>query len=82
MDPRSRYRHPHEIAGMQILGETGMTESPDPFQILGIDREIFSRMRAKENFPGECQRLVYDFFRQKVDELVKARDQILEEDPE
>lgn len=52
----------------------------DPFELLGIDREVFRRMRAKENYPGECQRLVYDFYNQKVAELVRARDQILEDE--
>ena len=57
-----------------------MTDN-DAFKLLGIDRIVFRRMQKKENFPGECQRLVYDFYMQKVSELVQARDKLLENEP-
>lgn len=57
-----------------------MTEQ-EAFELLDIDAIVFKRMLKNEKFPGECQRLVYDFYNQKVAALVEARDKILEIEP-
>jgi hypothetical protein len=67
-------------------GFAALPPPEDCWTILGIDKEVITRMRAKENWRGECQQLVRDFFRQAaqrnlnggdMDRLVKARDEAL-----
>lgn len=80
----------HGGATMMERAFDGFAALPAPddcWKILGIDKAVIQRMRAKENWRGECQQLIRDFFRQRametmnggdMDRLVRARDEALE----
>ncbi len=86
---RSIERHGGSTMMERAFGGFAALPPPDDcWKILGIDREIITKMRKAENFPGECRQLIQEFFRQAarrdhgnggdMDRLVKARDEALE----